>query len=92
MTGRPVRRDLAAPAYGRGLAATLRRAVHELLLAHETSGDLPTSSRFLLYELRQRNPAVLYGYKSRGDGRGEDQNVSDASMWLRDRGVVPWDW
>jgi hypothetical protein len=39
--------------YGRGKAAELRRAVHELLLQHEAAGELPTSNRFLFNELRQ---------------------------------------
>jgi hypothetical protein len=78
--------------YGQGQAGVLRRAVHERLLMHEASGDLPTSNRFILYELRQFAAAVLYGYRSRGQGRSEDQNLSDASKWLRDEGYVPWDW
>jgi hypothetical protein len=35
---------------------------------------------------------VLHGHKSRGQGRGEDQNLSDASMWLREQGRVLWGW
>jgi hypothetical protein len=73
-------------------AAGLREAVHKVLLAHQASGDLPTSNRFVLYELRQHNPGVLYGHKSRSQGRSEDQNISDASKWLRDNGLVPWPW
>jgi hypothetical protein len=72
-------------------AAELRRAVHELLIEHEHEGELPTSNRFLFYELRQRG-GPLYGHKSRRDGRSEDQNLSAASTWLRDRGLVPWTW
>jgi hypothetical protein len=63
-----------------------------VLIEHEASDDLPTSNRFILYELRQHNPGALYGHKSRGQGRSEDQNLSDASMWLRDQGIVPWWW
>ena len=78
--------------YGRGMAALLRKAVHERLLGHDAAGDIPTSNRFLLYELRQFNPGALYGHKSRGQGRSEDQNVSDAAMWLREQVIVLWDW
>jgi hypothetical protein len=80
--------------YGRpgSKAALLRQAVHERLQAHAAAGDLPTSNRFVLYELRQESSPALYGFKSRSDGRSEDQNVSLASMWLRDAGLVPWDW
>jgi hypothetical protein len=82
-------------AYGTGRwskAAELRRAVHELLLEHQEAGELPTSNRFLLDELRQRG-GPLYGHYGRGDGgRGQDQNLSDASTWLRDEGIVPWSW
>jgi hypothetical protein len=42
--------------------------------------------------LRQFASGVLYGHKSRGQGRSEDQNLSDASKWLRDAGLVPWSW
>jgi hypothetical protein len=77
--------------YGQGKAAELRRAVHELLLEHEAAGELPTSNRFLFYELRQRG-GPLYGWGSRKDGRSQDQNLSDASTWLRNEGLVPWAW
>jgi hypothetical protein len=73
-------------------AAVLREAVHQQLLVHNASGDLPTSNRFVLYEMRQLNAGTLYGHKSRSQGRSEDQNLSDASKWLRDEGIVPWGW
>lgn len=82
--------------YGRGKAAALRRAVHELLLEHAAAGALPTSNRFLFYELRQaglveiRARAAPQG--ARRGRRGSDQDLSDASKWLRDAGLVPWDW
>jgi hypothetical protein len=84
----------APVAYGHGRwskAAELRRAVHHLLLDHQEADELPTSNRFLLYELRQRR-GPLYGHYSRNGGRSQDQNLSDASTWLRDAGVVPWSW
>lgn len=76
--------------FGRGKAADLRRAVYERLLEHEATCDLPTSNRFILYELRQHG-GPLYGGKGRV-GHSEDQYLSEASKWLRDRGLVPWHW
>jgi hypothetical protein len=76
--------------YGRGKAAELRCAVHAVLLQHEAAGELPTSNRFVFYELRGSGP--LYGHATRRQGRAHDQNLSDASKWLRDEGFVPWEW
>ncbi|MEN3280052.1 MAG: hypothetical protein V7607_1192 [Solirubrobacteraceae bacterium] len=87
--------DVSGIYYGRGKSAALREAVHERLLAHEAAGELPTNNRFILYELRQESSPALYGSKSRGRGKGarsEDQNVSDACTWLREQGVVDWNW
>jgi hypothetical protein len=77
--------------YGQGKAALLREAVHERLRMHESAEELPTNNRFILYELRQYG-GPLYGWSSRAQGRSEDQNLSDASKWLRDHGHVPWLW
>jgi hypothetical protein len=77
--------------FGGGKAADLRGAVYDRLLEHEATGDLPTSNRFILYELRQHG-GPLYGHKSRGQGRSEDQNLTDAVTWLRKQGRVPWEW
>jgi len=78
--------------YGRPgtAAASLRQAVHHALLAHEAAGELPTSNRFLYYELVQAG--VVDKTKTRATGRGSDQNLADACKWLRDEGLVPWDW
>lgn len=76
--------------YGRGKASLLRQALHALLLDHEAKGELPTSNRFLYYELVQSGQ--LDKGKTRRTGRGSDQDLSDASKWLRDEGVVPWSW
>lgn len=82
----------AATAYGRPgtKAARLREVVHKLLLDHERSGETPTSNRFLFYELVQSGD--LDKSKTRAKGRGADQDLSDASKWLRDEGLVPWEW
>ena len=78
--------------YGRAgtKAARLRKVVHELLLEHKAARELPTSNRFLFYELVQ--VGTLDKSKTRRTGRGADQDLSDASKWLRDEGLVPWDW
>jgi len=78
--------------YGRrGTAkARLRQAVHRVLLDHEDAGELPTSNRFLYYELVQAG--VIDKTKTRATGRGADQDLADASKWLRDEGIVPWTW
>lgn len=71
-------------------AGRLQRAVLELLEEHRDAGDLPTSNRFLYYELVQRG--VLDKTKTRRTGRGADQDLADASKRLRDTGLVPWEW
>jgi hypothetical protein len=80
---------MGAIGYGRGKAAALRRAVHERLLVHERDGELPTSSRFVFYELRQAGALAI---RPRGPGHGSDPDLADAVMWLRDRGLIPWHW
>jgi hypothetical protein len=67
----------------------LRSALLELLTEHERDGALPTSARFLFYELVQRG-ILSKGKKTRG--RRPDQNMSDALTDLRERGDVPWEW
>jgi hypothetical protein len=62
-------------------------------MEHEAAGDdgLPTSARFLYYELVVR--AVLQKHKEQGSGgRRSDQDLHDALTYLREQGVVPWDW
>lgn len=71
-------------------AGHLQRAVLDLLCEHEERGELPTSNRFLFYELVQRG--VLDKAQTRQRGRGADQDLSDASKRLRDEGYVPWWW
>jgi hypothetical protein len=71
-------------------AGQLQRAVRDLLYEHRDGGELPTSNRFLFYELVQRG--VLDKSKTRARGRGADQNLSDACKRLRDVGLMPWEW
>lgn len=72
----------------------LQRAVLERLFAHRDEEQLPTSIRFLFYELEQIG-VVSKETEARTDGkkgRRPDQNLIEAVTHLRDRGVVPWDW
>jgi hypothetical protein len=75
-------------------AGRLQRDCLALLREHERDGALPTSGRFIWYELVARG--LVDKTKARGhpgvNGRGVDQDVSDALTQLRERGLVPWDW
>ena len=78
-------------------AGRLQRACLELLREHDRNGDIPTNGRFLFYELEQRgvipkkregvNPKTGKEWK-----RTPLQDVSVATMHLRECGLVPWDW
>jgi hypothetical protein len=72
----------------------LRRAVLRLLVEHDESGALPTSVRFLFYELEQAG-VIPKAYRH-GDGtkraRQPSQDVSDSLTDLREAGIVPWEW
>ena len=67
----------------------LRQALLELLREHERDGALPTSARFLFYELVGRG---VISKETKAQGRRPDQNMSDALTDLRESGEVPWDW
>jgi hypothetical protein len=74
-------------------AGDLQRAVLALLREHQADGALPTSGRFIWYELEQRG--VVDKTQARGHPgvrRGIDQDVSDAMTHLREQGIIPWDW
>jgi hypothetical protein len=66
----------------------IQRAALTLLLEHEQDGSLATNGRFLFYEAEQRG----YVSKERTGVRRADQDFSDAHMWLREKGIIPWDW
>ena len=75
-------------------AGQLQRHALALLLAREGDPDgLPTSVRFLYYQLVDES--VLSKHRpedaDRG-GRRSDQDLQDAVMHLREKGIVPWDW
>ena len=66
----------------------LRRRLLDLLREHEADRALPTSNRFLYYELIQRG----YLSKHQTGARRPDQNLHDALTDLRESGEVPWHW
>jgi hypothetical protein len=66
-----------------------------VLLDHEASGELPTSGRFVFYELEGQGHVhkSRKGQSRRGHaGDFREQDVTDALTRLRDSGVVPWEW
>jgi len=68
----------------------LRDALLQLLNEHERdAAGLPTSARFLFYELVQRG---ILSKERKERGRRPDQDMSDALTDLRERGLVPWEW
>jgi hypothetical protein len=72
----------------------LQRVALGWLRQKEGRGEIPTSSRFLFYELEQagrvsKRAKRLDGADSR---RKPDQNLIDAVTRLREAGLVPWDW
>ena len=72
----------------------LQRACLALLREHEEDGALPTSIRFLFYELLDRG-VVPKAYRH-ADGtprpRKPDQYISEAVNLLREAGLIPWSW
>jgi hypothetical protein len=67
---------------------TLRDLLVALLQEHESDGALPTSARFLFYELVQRGHIS----KERNGARRPDQDMGDALTDIRESGLVPWTW
>jgi hypothetical protein len=66
----------------------LRAVLLALLEEHERDGALPTSARFLYYELVQRGQLS----KERTGARRPDQNLHDALTDIREDGRIPWHW
>ena len=60
----------------------------ELLAQHRQEDTLPTSARFLYYEL----VTLRVISKEKTGKRRPDQNMIDALTDLRERGEIPWDW
>jgi hypothetical protein len=75
-------------------AGRLQRACLALLLEHQADGALPTSGRFLFYELEQRGviPKAYLDGDGRKLARQPGQDVSRALTHLRQCGLVPWAW
>ena len=73
-------------------AGDLQRVCLEAIERHRAAGDLPTSIRFVFYELEQagtvsKRRTNLDGTPSK---RRMDQDVSDAMTVLREAGLVAW--
>lgn len=71
-------------------AGRLQRAALEVIREHERDESLPTSCRFVFYELEQRG--VVSKEQGKDGGRTAGQDISDALTHLRERNVIPWDW
>ena len=71
----------------------MKAALVERLDVHERDDTLPTSSRFLFYELEGKDDGhgVLVS-KIRTGARRADQDLIDALTALREQGTIPWDW
>jgi len=67
----------------------LQRACLKILHEHREANALPTSGRFVFYELVQSG---IVNKKSDNKGRRADQDVGDALFRLRVIGEVPWHW
>ena len=70
----------------------MQRLVLQLLLNHEAADEIPTSGRFIFYELEGEG----HVRKSKKDesrrgkiGDPRETCVSDALMWLRNKGIIP---
>jgi len=88
------RTQLSAPDSKHG---QLQRACLDLLREHHRKGDIPTNGRFLFYELEQRGviPKKYDGVNPKTGNkfaRTPLQDVSVATMRLRESGLVPWHW
>jgi hypothetical protein len=76
---------LSPPATKKG---QLQRACLAILREHERDGALPTSPRFVYYELVQAGAVS----KQRTGARRPDQVISEALTHLREQALVPWEW
>jgi hypothetical protein len=75
-------------------AGRLQRACLALLQQHERDDAIPTNVTFLFYELEQQG-VVPKAYRDAGGNkraRTPRQDISDATMRLRELGLVPWWW
>jgi hypothetical protein len=72
----------------------LQRACLAILREHQADGALPTSGRFIFYEMLSRSviPKLYYYPNGRRKPRTPAQDVAEASYHLREVGLVPWEW
>jgi hypothetical protein len=75
-------------------AGRLQRACLALLLEHQADGAIPTSGRFVFYELEQRGviPKSYLDDQGRKRPRQPSGDVADALTHLRQHDIVPWAW
>jgi hypothetical protein len=82
----------SVPAQGADRPTSKIGALRDLLVAlleeHERDGAIPTSARFLYYELVQRGQLS----KQRNGARRPDQILHEALTDIREDGRVPWRW
>jgi hypothetical protein len=75
----------------------LQRECLKLLREHDRKGEIPTNGRFLFYELEQKGviPKKYDGINPKTGkpfAREPLQDVSVATMHLRECGLIPWGW
>jgi hypothetical protein len=78
-------------------AGRLQRACLDLLHERNRRGEIPTNGRFMFYELEQRGvtPKKYDGINPKMGikfTRTPLQDVSVATMHVREHGLVPWSW
>ena len=72
--------------------AQLRANLRTLIAEHEETDAIPTSVRFLYYELEQRGQGYLIDHQAGSNKRRRpDQYVSEVLMDLRNDGTIPWE-
>jgi hypothetical protein len=88
--------DLPLLSKANSSAGKMQRLVLQVLLDHEAAGQIPTNGRFVFYELEQQGHVRKSGPgESRFGKNGElprEQNVTNALMYLRECGIIPWEW
>src|SRR4051812_6810977 len=91
MNSQDIERLLSRP---NAKAGRLQRACLEVLWEHERDGALPTSGRFVYYELEGRSvtPKVYRDASGKEQKRTPAQDVADALLVLREQGIIPWEW
>jgi hypothetical protein len=67
----------------------MRERVLEVMSEHERDGMLPTSIRFVFYELEMAGVAKK---KRINSGDHSERYVTVAATSLRDSGAIPWEW